>query len=79
MGWIPIALPQEKSGENLKTADVVLPDAARLKSAGHPTTASILCVLPAFVLVAGLIALLPGDAPTGVMAAASSTLMNLLA
>ena len=40
-------------------ADFALPDAARLKSAGHPTTASILTVLPAFVLLAGLLALLP--------------------
>ena len=40
-------------------ADIALPDAARLRSAGHLTTASILSVLPVFALAAALLALLP--------------------
>lgn len=36
-------------------ADITLPDAARLRSAGHPTTASILSVLPVFALAAALL------------------------
>lgn len=41
------------------TADIALPNAARLRSTGHPATASLLSLLPAFALVAGLLALLP--------------------
>jgi hypothetical protein len=41
------------------SADFALPDAAHLRSAGHSTMASILAGLPAFVLLAGLLALLP--------------------
>jgi hypothetical protein len=41
------------------TADITLPNAARLRSAGRPATASLLSLLPAFALVAGLLALLP--------------------
>lgn len=44
------------------TGDIVMPDAARLRSAGHSTVASILALLPVFALVAGLIALLPRTA-----------------
>ena len=44
------------------TADIAMPDAARLRSTGHPTTASILSVLPVFALAAGLLALLPRTA-----------------
>ena len=40
-------------------ADIGLPDAARLRSAGHPTAALLLSLLPAFALVAGLLTLLP--------------------
>jgi hypothetical protein len=41
------------------TADIALPDAARLHSTGHSATASILSVLPVFVLAAALVAFLP--------------------
>ena len=41
------------------TADVVLPEAARIRSGGDLMTALNLSVLPALALVAGLLALLP--------------------
>jgi len=41
------------------SADVALPDAARLKAVGHLVTASIFAIFPAFVFVAGLVVLLP--------------------
>jgi hypothetical protein len=41
------------------TADIALPDAALLRSTGHPATASILSVLPVFVLAAAVVAFLP--------------------
>jgi hypothetical protein len=43
----------------MMSADFALPDAARLRSAGYAATAAIVTVLPAFVLLAGLFALLP--------------------
>jgi hypothetical protein len=43
----------------MMAADIMLPDAAQLRSEGHPRTALTLSVLPVFVFVAGLLALLP--------------------
>ena len=41
------------------SADITSPDAARLRSTGHATAALVLSLLPAFVLVAALLTLLP--------------------